>query len=406
MIQHSADSTGISSSQYRNTSVQTLMPNFITATSGLALFLAYAGFVNVADAHPDDAAPKGIPIIKAGADMEVARLESGALLVEDFESNEIDLKRWRIWQMDPDKTTMAVKDGRFVIDAKGQVAHNGLWSLSPPKYKDVTLVAQFDIQSEGPDSHELLLHLCGGDMPRSPDHWFEIAQRDLNVNQARFSTYAATARGDFNQGDRFVELKRPVNGKSSYRDTGFLAKVTLNGATNRCVAEVRDSAGKWQSLVDPVPLHLRTTHCELKIRGGTAGSKSTGWFDDARIYPRAESHSVLVRLQMADGTPIYHRGESGNEWPPTIQVAGNEERKLEDLSVELWTADGLTKVVAVQSPNLGDYMLPLTEAPWDVYPVAAIIRVTLEGQILGKAKIKRDGLTGLYPDDVYAVRFQ
>ena len=392
--------------QRRNESVPAQMPNLTTVTLILAIFLGYSRLETVNGADVEGDSRKAIAVIKEGAPVQISRVESGAMLVEDFEAEKIDLKRWRIWQMNPDKTSLTVKDGRFVVDAKGSVGHNGLWSLQASKYKDVTLVARFDIHSDGPDSHELLLHLCGGDMPRSPDHWVEIAYRDLNIKQARFSTYAATGRGDFDQWDRFIELKRPGGGQQDRDTAGFLARVSLNGATNRCVADVRDSAGKWRPLVDPVPLHLRTTHCELKIRGGSAASNSHGWFDDVRMYPRAESHAILVHLQMEGGTPIYHRGESGNEWPPTIRIAGQPERKLEDLSVELWTADGLTKVAAVQSSNLGDYMLPLTKAPWDVYPVAAVIRISIDGRILGEANIKQQGLEGLYPDDVYSVRFR
>lgn len=346
--------------------------------------------------------PRSPAVIRKGP-VRIERKESGALLADDFESPDIDKKRWRIWQMDSERTSLAIRNGRFVIDAMGKLGHNGLWSLPAAKYKDVTLVARFDIHSEGPEPHELLLHLCGGDLPRSPDHWVEIACRDQDLNRARFSVYAALAKGDFDQWGKSVELKRPAGSEHERNDEGFLARISLNGSTNQCVAEVRDPQGKWQAIVDPVPLHLRTTHCEIKIRGGAPTSKSRAWFDDVRIYPRAESHAVLVHLQMENGAPVYARGASGNEWPPTILVTGHPERKLEDLSVELWTADGRTRIAAVQSSNLGDYMLPLTKAPWDIYPVAALIRVSLDGKQLGEVEIKQQGLEGLYPDDVYSV---
>lgn len=42
------------------------------------------------------------------------------------------------------------------------------------------------------------------------------------------------------------------------------------------------------------------------------------------------------------------------------------------------------------------------DAPWDVYPVAAEVRVLLDGKPLGEPlKIECKGLNGLYPDDVY-----
>ena len=75
-------------------------------------------------------------------------------------------------------------------------------------------------------------------------------------------------------------------------------------------------------------------------------------------------------------------------------------RDLEDLTAELWTADGGARVCAVQSNNLGDYVLPLDAAPWDLYPVSAIIRLRLGGRALGEVTIPVEGLSGLYPDAV------
>ena len=368
------------------------------------LFLDDRAVLTMADdTNPSDGVQKRSPAVIRKGPVRIERKESGALLTDDFETSTIDKQRWRVWQMDTEETSLAIEDGRLVIDAVGQVGHNGLWSLPAAKYKDVTLVARFDIRSEGPEPHELLLHLCGGDMPHSPDHWVEIAHRDQNLDQAHFSVYAAVAKGDFNQWHKFIDLKKPIVPEGKDSGEGFLARISLNGSTNQCVPEVRDSQGKWRAIVDPVPLHLRTTHCEIKIRGGAANSKSRGWFDDVRIYPRAKSHAVLVHLQLENAAPIYSRGDSDNEWPPRIRVGDGPERELEDLSVELFTSDGLTRVAAVQSSNLGDYMLPLTNAPWDVYPVSAIIRLSLDGKSLGEVKIGQDGLEGLYPDDVYTV---
>ena len=65
------------------------------------------------------------------------------------------------------------------------------------------------------------------------------------------------------------------------------------------------------------------------------------------------------------------------------------------------TLEDGTVVCSVQSNNLGDYMLPLDDAPWDVYPVAAKVRLRLGDLPLGEVTIPREGLEGLYPDDVY-----
>ena len=44
-------------------------------------------------------------------------------------------------------------------------------------------------------------------------------------------------------------------------------------------------------------------------------------------------------------------------------------RSIEDIEVQLRTADGQQVVAAVRSSNMGFYLLPLKDAPWDVYYV-------------------------------------
>lgn len=323
--------------------------------------------------------------------------DPGVLLAEHFPSPEVDTERWRVWHSDPDAVSFACEDGRFVIRGKGPLGHNGLWSLKAARMKDVALVGRMDITSSRPETHDMLLHLCGGDSPRSPDHWVELSMRDLGDGTARFGVMAALPKGHHDREARTIDLPR---GEAD----GFLARVSLNGATNLCTAEVRDAEGVWHTLTETTCLLLRTTHCEVKMRqrypGPEPADESAGWFDDVRIYPRPESHPVMVRLRRPDGSHIFSRGESGHEWPPQIIIADQPPRSLEDLVVELSTADGETFVCAVQSSNLGDYMLPLGEAPWDVYPVSATIRLRLGDRDLGAVTVPLDGLSGLYPDAV------
>ncbi len=126
---------------------------------------------------------------------------------------------------------------------------------------------------------------------------------------------------------------------------------------------------------------------------------STGWFDNVRIYPRAVSHPILVNLVDKRGRPVYMR--QGESWPPRVQVEGFAPSPLADLAVELWTADGKQRVCRVQSNNFGFYMLPVTCAAWDVFPVAAKIRLSYHDKSLGEVDIPCERLEGLYPDDAY-----
>jgi hypothetical protein len=363
--------------------------------------LLMAAIIAEAPVHSGASAADGgttDPTIQKGV-VGIRLRERGALLIENFQGDKVDEKKWRIWHSDPEAVQFSVRDGRFEIRGEGHLQHNGLWSLDAARFKDVTLVGRMNIQTEGANPHDLLLHLCGGDMPTSPDHWVEISMRDTGNGKARFGVFAAVEKGLFTERNKGVFLERGD-------ENGFLARLSLNGSSNLCKTEVQDTKGKWHQIVKPIPLNLRTTHCEVKMRGGGAaeeGSSSTsvGWFEDVRIYPRATSHPILVRLVMRDGTQIFTR--QGGSWPPKLQIGDEESRDLDDLLVELWTADGKTRISSVQSPNFAHYMLPLDHQGWSVFPVGAVVRVSCDGKPLGEAEIRLNELDGLYPDDVYDV---
>lgn len=57
-------------------------------------------------------------------------------------------------------------------------------------------------------------------------------------------------------------------------------------------------------------------------------------------------------------------------------------------------------VSRVQSNNFGFYMLPVQHEAWDVFPVAAKIRLSYKERSLGEIDIPLEGLEGVYPDDV------
>lgn len=136
--------------------------------------------------------------------------------------------------------------------------------------------------------------------------------------------------------------------------------------------------------------------------GANVATESQAWFDNVRIYPRPENHHVGIRLVHANGREIWFRENDG--WPPKIVDASGKTRSIEDLEVQLWAADGTTQVAALRSANMGFYLLPLKNSPWDVYPVAGEIRVVLDGRPLGPPqRIECEGIRGLYPDDVYDV---
>ncbi len=330
-------------------------------------------------------------------------IERGAILAEDFDAENLDRTAWRVWQENADRTTVGQEEGRLNLTARGPIGHNGLWGLTTAKYKDVVLVGEMDIRSQGSSPHRLALHLCGGDGVRSPDHWVEIDVVDLG-DKVRFSPMAALPLGLDRHYDQSLDLPHPA-------EASFLCRLTLNGDTNLTELSVKTAEG-WKRICDPIELPLRTIHTEVKLHGspGTAGAAgaeettSQAWFDNVRIYPRPESHHVGIRLVRPDGGQIWFREDGG--WPPKIIDSAGKTRSIEDIEVQLCAADGKS-VASVRSSNMGFYLLPLRDASWDVYPVAAEVRVLLDGKVLGKPlQVECHGMKGLYPDDVYEVRLQ
>jgi hypothetical protein len=345
--------------------------------------------------HPGAKPPS--PVTAAAA---IRLVERGALLMEDFDAAGMNTKLWRIEHQDSARTTVAQQGGRLDLTARGLIGMNGFWGLGGVKHKDVVLVGEMDIRSTGAPPHCLALHLCGGDGKRSPDHWTEIAMVDLG-DKARFFPVSALPEGFERRFSQFLELPHPPG-------RGFLCRIELNGVTNLAELWVKADDG-WRRVCEPIELPLRTVHAEVKLNGNYGRkpgapeeATSRAWFDNVRVYPRPRSHSVGLRLVGPRGGAIFTR--EGRGWPPMITDAAGRVRKISDLRVELRTEDGSQLVASVESTNFGFYLMPLKDAPWDVYPVAAQVRVLLDGKVLGQPLlIQRKACEGLYPDDVYDV---
>jgi hypothetical protein len=334
---------------------------------------------------------------RINAPAEIRLLERGAILAEDFEGPKLDETRWRVWQMTADRTAVRQQHGRLEITARGPVRMEGLAGLTFAKYKDVVLVGEMDVRSRGPAPHQLALHLCGGDGKRSPDNWVELRMVDLGAT-VQFVPGVSIPPEFSRFPQQLVELPHPPG-------RGFLCQVALDANTNLATMSVRTTEG-WQRICDPVELPLRTVHTEVKFKGQRESrdpgeTSSEAWFDNVRLYPRPETHHVGIRLVDARGDPIWFR--RNGSWPPSVVAPDGHEHSITDLEVQLRTKDGKT-VATARTEEFAFFLLPLRHAPWDVYPVAAEIIVTLAGKPLGPPlAIYSGGVNGLYPDDVYEV---
>lgn len=371
------------------------MNRSIILVAGLLMSLAP---IRSADSQPG---PLPKPIAAATA---LRLVERGALLMEDFEASEMNAKLWWRRHSNPDRTAFSQQGGRLELTASGFVHMNGFWGLGGVKHKDLVMVGEMDVRTTGTPPHRLAFHLCGGDGDRSPDHWVEILMVDQGAT-ARFLAGASLSRvGEKPPKNLSLELPHPPG-------QGFLCRIELNGATGLAELAVKSADG-WKPVCEPIELPLRTAHAELKFYGNHGPRPTTptevasrAWFDNVRLYPRPQNHHVGVRLVRAGGGEIWER--PGGAWPPMITDAAGKVRKITELTVELRSAGGTQLAASSRSSAFGFYLLPLRDAPWDVYPAEAQIVVLLDGKPLGQPlRVAHRGIEGLYPDDVYEVVLQ
>ncbi len=323
------------------------------------------------------------------------RVHSAAIIRDDFESESVDERIWKVKPADPNLVRMAQTDGRFRIDVTGRVGHPGLVSVAEMDSRDVVLLCRTGIESRDGARHESLVHLCGSGR-WSPDNWIEVQISDAGGGAAEAvlvvsvpPPFAGGAKGP-------LKLPHPAH-------DGYLVRIACEGATHLCRGSVQVDGG-WLPVGDAFEIPARTARVEIKAQSWNGDVKSsTSWFDDCRAYPRPETHYVTVALRGTDrrppGAPV------PGHWITAGFNARNEKFTYGDVSLRLYAADGVTLVDETTVDGGMDVgLLRLTKAPWDTYPVPAVIRVLVKGEPIGPDHlIESRGVEGLYPDDVYTL---
>ncbi len=334
----------------------------------------------------------GYPRYHSSRDLK--RVSCTATIRDDFNSSEINEELWRIWRGNPEQFRCEQKDGRYWIHINGRVGYNGLASKVEMDTRDVVLICRAGIETPADASHPGLVHLCGSGT-WSPDHWFEIQLRDVGGRTAR-ANLAATIPPQHRGGSLGpLALSYPAS-------DGYLLKITSDASTNLCRGYVMLN-GEWLQVGDAFEVPARKTRAEIKTGGGKRGESTTLWFDDFRMYPRSETHYVSVSLIRPDNHYPGTRNHIG--WPPICFNSENNKVSLSDVSVCLYAADGKTLVDKTDVGMAFGYgLLKLKKAPWDIYPVGAVIRIFFKDQQIGPDHIiHSEAVDGLYPDDVYTI---
>ena len=348
-------------------------------------------------AQPDDAeSHQGYPRYRTSHSLELVR--SGATIRDDFEESEIKGKLWRVWISNPGQARVEQSEGRLWVRVSGSVGYNGLVSRVNLATRDVVAVCRTGLESDDGARHASIVHLCGSG-EWSPDHWYEISLQDMRGEFTR-ATSAIAVPPRYREGYRGkYDLPHPASG-------GHLVRVTCESSSQQCRGFVLVEDEWWQ-IGDAFEVPARGSRLEIKTSGTLSGpGSSVIWFDDCRVYPSPENHYVTIKLQRADGSMPGRR--SNNTGEQVCLDAMN--RPIQDcgFSIDLHTADGSVLVDSADTgTGYGFGLLRLNAPAWDVFPVAAVVRVHANGRQLGPDHIiEMKGVDGLYPDDIYTLTLE
>ena len=138
-------------------------------------------------------------------------------------------------------------------------------------------------------------------------------------------------------------------------------------------------SGQWLRVGGPRKAWLNLKRLELKVLHGIPGYKIDLEFDDARLYPHPADHPVRVAIWVHDWKDP-RRG-----WPFTVKLV---------------SADG-KRVLAQAKGGPGGDLFDMALPSDILYPIAAKLQVLREDKLDVEFPIERNGVSGLYPGDIW-----
>lgn len=342
---------------------------------GGALLIALAWFSSTSVEGRDPQVVDAIPVI------------SGAVLADRFDQQEIDRGIWhRPDWLEQHNPYIAVEPEHGWLHLSGvsrpsgkDFQYDGLIS-SNFRETDVVLAARMRVQSafkeEGRIQH--IIHLCSGDWP---DFFTEVAFGKIKNGPPVWSMGYINRVFDF-QGH--AEYIQPIVA-STGREASEWHEVVIDhdgvtGETRDYV--VIDSQRRPVGPVVRIPFHH--THVELKVDVNVAGTPVAMEVGYVRLYMRPERHPVIIVVN-------------------SQIVSGHSEPPIDGLRTRL-VAPALSRTLGeAVTDESGQARISLP--PDLTYPVEAQIEVSDSHGLVLKAKIPSTGVAGLYPGDVWAVRF-
>jgi len=332
------------------------------------------------------------PTLGQGADrgthlVDAIPVISGAVLADGFDQQEIDRRIWhRPDWLEQHNPYIAVEPGHGWLHLSGvsrpsgeNFQYDGLIS-SNFRETDVVLASRTRVRSafekEGRIQH--IVHLCSGDWP---DFFSEVVFGKIRSGPPVWSSGYINRVFDFQGHSEYLQPVVPATGReaSEWHEV-VIDHDGVTGETRDYV--VIDGARRPVGPVVRIPFHH--THVELKVDVNVAETQVAMEVGDARMYVRPERHPAIIVVN-------------------SQIVNGHSDPPIDGLRVRL-VATGLGRTLGdAITDESGQAGISL---PSDLtYPIEAQIEVSdLNGPVL-KAKISSAGVAGLYPGDVWAVRF-
>jgi hypothetical protein len=312
---------------------------------------------------------------------------SGAVLADRFDQPEIDRTIWhRPNWLEQHNPYISVEPEHGWLHLAGISRASGenfqYVGLVSNNFRetDVVLAARIRVRSafekEGRIQH--IVHLCSGDWP---DFFTEVVFGKIRSGPPVWSSGYINRVFDFEGYSEYLQPVVPAAGREA--SEWHEVVIDHDGVTG----ETRDYVvidGFRRPVGPVVRIRFHHTHVELKADVNAAEVQVGMEVGDVRLYLRPEHHPAIIVVN-------------------SQIVSGHSEPPIEGLRVRLVApALGRTLGEAITDES---GQTRITLAPELTYPVEAQIEVSdVRGPVL-KAKIPSAGVAGLYPGDVWAVRF-
>jgi hypothetical protein len=341
-------------------------------------FLVLGAWICPTPVHGADRVPQFVDAIS---------VISGAVLADCFDQQEIDRRIWhRPDWLEQHNPYIAVEPEHGWLHLSGMSHPSGenfqYVGLISSNFRetDVVLTARMRVRSsfekEGRIQH--IVHLCTGDWP---DFFTEIVFGKIWNGPPVWSSAYVNRVFDLQGHAEYVRPVVPATGReaSEWHEV-VIDHDGVTGETRNYL--VIDGSRRPVGPVVRIPFHH--THVELKVDVNAAEAQVAMEVGDVRMYVRPERHPAIVVVN-------------------SQIVNGHSDPPIDGLRVRLFaTGSGRTLGEAVTDES-GQAKISLPEDL--TYPIEAQIEVSDSHGPLLKAKTPFGGVTGLYPGDVWAVRF-